>query len=391
MALVVAACAPADDVAGQHTDAASDAVRTSAAEPQPPPEMTESSPVEDVPSALDDPTAEGLPEPLVDLDRISALLPPDGIPAVDDPLFLSPAEVDFLGDQEPVLAIEVDGDARAYPIQIMTWHEIVNDTIGGRPITVSFCPLCNSAIAYERTVGGRILDFGTSGSLFQSALVMYDRQTESLWSHFTAEAIAGHLTGAQLDTIPVATVSWAAWRDANPDGLVLSRETGHDRDYGRNPYVGYDDINSSPFGFDGEIDGRLPAMARVVALGDGDTAAAVKLEDLRDERVFSLELDGREVVVWHQPGTASSLDSGSIAAGDDIGATGVFEPTLDGRPLTFTAEGDRFVDEQTGSTWNILGEAVDGPAAGAKLDRVEHVDTFWFAWAAFQPDTEILP
>jgi len=146
MALVVAACAPADDVAGQHTDAASDAVPTSAAEPQPPPEMTESSPVEDVPSALDDPTAEGLPEPLVDLDRISALLPPDGIPAVDDPLFLPPAEVDFLGDQEPVLAIEVDGDARAYPIQIMTWHEIVNDTVIGRPPMVSFTISCHVMI-----------------------------------------------------------------------------------------------------------------------------------------------------------------------------------------------------------------------------------------------------
>ncbi len=134
-----------------------------------------------------------------------------------------------------MLAIEIDGEARAYPIQIMTWHEIVNDTIAGIPVAISYCPLCNSASAYERRLGGEIVDFGTSGLLYRSALVMYDRQTESLWSHFTGEAVAGELTGERLETVPVSTVAWEDWRDTNPDGLVLSRDTGHRRPYGQKP------------------------------------------------------------------------------------------------------------------------------------------------------------
>lgn len=353
-------------------------------------ETVESSPAEDVPSALDDPFAEGLPEPTLDMDRVQQLLPADGIPAIDDPTFLETGEADFVDDREPVLAVEVDGDARAYPVQILTWHEIVNDTIGGRPITVSFCPLCNSALAYDRRVGDRVLDFGTSGKLLNSALVMYDRQTESLWSHFTAEAFAGVLTGEQLDTIPVAMLPWEDWARANPDGLVLSRETGHSRDYGRNPYVGYDDADSSPFAFEGEVDDRLPAMTRVVAIEEGEATVAVPLEKLVEERVLETTVGDSDVVVWAKSGMASALDRASIADGADVGATAVFAPEVDGRRLTFRPDGEHFVDEQTGSTWNLLGEAVDGPLEGTELEPVEHLDTFWFAWASFQPDTTIV-
>jgi hypothetical protein len=271
------------------------------------------------------------------------------------------------------------------------WHEIVNDTIGGEPVTVTYCPLCNSAIAYDRRLGDRILDFGTSGSLFNSAMVMYDRQTESLWSHFTAEAIAGILTGEELDRIPMAMVGWGEWRDANPDGLVLSRETGHSRDYGRNPYSGYDDIASSPFLFDGDDDGRLRAMTRVVGIEGDDDAVAVQLDDLLDEGVVEVEVDRRPVVVWAVSGTASALDTASIASGRDVGTTGAFDPTVDGRVLGFERDGDRFTDDETGSTWDIFGAAVAGPLEGQQLDRVVHVDTFWFAWAAFLPTTTVVP
>src|ERR687891_499890 len=154
---------------------------------------------------------------LVPLDEIiSGGPPPDGIPAIDRPAFVSPSEAArWLVPKEPVLAVQVKGDARAYPLQILMWHEIVNDVVGGVPVTVTYCPLCNSGIVFERVVDGTTLDFGTSGKLYKSDLVMYDRQTESLWSHFTGQAVIGTLTGAQLELIPMSTVSWSDWLDAH--------------------------------------------------------------------------------------------------------------------------------------------------------------------------------
>jgi hypothetical protein len=390
LALLLAACSteePGEDRAGE-TPADEEPVEVEPVEV----EQVASTAKEIVPSALDDPTANGLPAPMIDMERVvSGGPPPDGIPSIDRPRFHQTGDVTFLSDREPVVAVEVNGDARAYPVQILTWHEIVNDTIGGEPVSVTYCPLCNSAIAYDRRLGDRVLDFGTSGKLYNSALVMYDRQTESLWSHFSAEAIAGLLTGEALDRHPAPMVGWAEWRDANPDGLVLSRETGHVRDYGRNPYSGYDDIGQSPFLFDGEADGRLPAMTRVVGLRDGADAVAVQLDALLEDGVIETLLGDEEVVVWAKPGTASALDSSSIPDGRDVGSTGAFVPEVDGERLGFERDGEVFRDDRTGSSWNVLGEAVDGPHAGAQLRRIVHVDTFWFAWAAFLPETEVIP
>ncbi len=343
-------------------------------------------------SALEDPSAEGLPEPLV---KVSEIVPggppPDGIPSIDEPTFLEAADVDFLSDEEPVLALAVKGEARAYPVQVVIWHEIVNDTVAGVPVAVTYCPLCNSAVAYDRRLGRRVLEFGTSGSLYRSALVMYDRQTESLWSHFTGEAVAGTLTGESLRTFPVSTVAWGDWRRAHPGGLVLSRDTGHDRDYGRNPYPGYDDVNTSPFLFEGEVDGRLAAKTRVVGITRGDQAVAVVHDELARRRVLEVAVGGDQLVVWLKPGARSALDADSVAGGADVGATGVFLPQAAGRALHFSARGAGFRDSETGSTWDVLGRAVRGPLRGKRLQAVTHVDTFWFAWGAFQPRTRILP
>jgi hypothetical protein len=349
-------------------------------------------PREEVVSALHEPADPRLPPPLIDTrDLVSGGPPPDGIPSIDEPTFLTPADAGFLEDREPVVALRIGDDARAYPVQIMTWHEIVNDTVGGVPVAVSYCPLCNSAVAYDRRSGERVLDFGTSGLLFQSALVMYDRQTESLWSHFTGQAVVGELVGTDLELFPLTTVSWADWRDANPDGLVLSRDTGHERAYGQNPYPGYDDIDTSPFLFEGEVDGRLAAKTRMVGLRSELDAVAVVLDDLLERRVVDVDFDGRRLVVWARPGTASALDATSVAGGRDVGATGAFLPRVGDRELTFRAAGDGFEDLETASRWNVLGEAEDGPLAGEVLEPVEHVDTFWFAWAAFLPDTRLAP
>ena len=390
-ALLLAACASGNDGDAGTTPTISDAV---AATTPITVDQVEASPPAVAASGLDivaGRSVDDAPEPLVDPSEIrSGGPPPDGIPSIDDPTFLAPSAVRFLEETEPVVAIEVEGDARAYPIQILMWHELVNDTIGGVPVTVSYCPLCNSAVAYDRRLDGRVLEFGTSGRLWNSALVMYDRQTETLWSHFTAQGIIGELTGEQLQTLPVATVPWGIWRDANPDGLVLSRDTGFERDYGRNPYLGYDDIDGTPFLFEGDIDGRYTAMTRIVGVEiDGD-AVAVPLARLREAGVVDTEVGGTDVVVLWQAGTASALDADDVAGGSDVGATGVFVPVVDGQRLDFEPADDGFVDAQTGSTWNILGEAFAGALTGARLDAVAHVDTFWFAWSAFIPDTEIV-
>ena len=274
----------------------------------------------------------GVPEPLVAFDEIrSGGPPPDGIPPVDDPVFLVVGDVDFLADNEPVLALEIDGDARAYPVQILTWHEIVNDTVGGIPVSVTYCPLCNSAVAYDRRLGDRVLDFGTSGLLYNSALVMYDRQTETLWSHFTGEGIIGELTGDDLESFPLSTVAWSTWRDANPDGLVLSRDTGFSRDYGRNPYPGYDDVDGVPFLFEGDVDGRYTALTRIVGIELDDAAVGIPLVDLQDAQVIVGEIADTPLVAFWAAGTSSALQSADIASGVDVGATGVFIPEVDGQ------------------------------------------------------------
>jgi hypothetical protein len=345
---------------------------------------------EDVPSALDDPGSEDLPDPLVDVSRlISGGPPPDGIPAIRNPKFDRAADVDFLEPDEPVLVLRVGDAERAYPVQILIWHEIANDTIEDVPVVVSYCPLCNSALAYDRRVGDRVLTFGVSGRLFNSDLVMFDRQTESLWPQIEGRAVAGVLTGSELTSYPVQTVPWSEWAAANPESLVLNRDTGHDRGYGRNPYIGYDVADEDPFLLDVDADGRLPAKERVVGLGEGADAVAVVTSRLVQKGSLALDVGGEPVVLLARKGLRSALDRATVAEGRDVGATGAFSPVVDGQELAFERRGTSFVDTLTGSTWSVLGAATDGPLAGSQLEPVQHVDTFWFAWAAFQPDTGI--
>jgi hypothetical protein len=273
-------------------------------------------------------------------------------------------------------------------VQILIWHEIVNDVVGGVPLAVTYCPLCNSAIAFERERDGTVYDFGVSGLLRNSDLVMYDRQTESWWQQFTGEAIVGSLTGTVLEFVPASTVSFADFRAAHVSGLVLSRDTGFDRDYGRNPYVGYDET-ANPFLFEGEADGRLPPAERVVAVELNGETVAYPFSALTDRLVVEDTIGGTPIVVFFQPGTASALDESSIADSRDVGASAVFLPKANGRALTFRREDGEIVDNETKSTWSILGRAVDGPLEGTELDPVIHGDHFWFAWAAFRPDTRI--
>jgi len=241
---------------------------------------------------------------------------------------------------------------------------------------------------FERfTFEGKLLTFGTSGNLRNSDLVMYDRQTESWWQQFTGEGIVGYFTDTKLTPVPAAIVSWEDFKTRHPDGLVLSRDTGHSRSYGQNPYVGYDNINSFPFLFDGNLDDQLKPMDRIIGVVlENDASVAYQLSRLSEEEVINDTSGDTALVVFWKSGTASALDTGNIADGNDIGATGVFEATLDGEVLSFTSNGDgTFSDDSTSSTWDIFGNAIAGSLEGQSLKALNHHDTFWFAWAAFVP------
>ena len=322
-------------------------------------------------------------------DLLSGGPPRDGIPPIDQPKFIeNQLAAQWLKPNDPVIALEINGDARAYPLQILTWHEIINDFVGEIAVTITFCPLCNSAIVFKRNHQGIIYDFGTSGLLRHSDLVMYDRQTESLWQQFTGEAIVGVMTGEQLMMIPSGLIGFEQFQAAYPAGKILSKETGYSREYGRNPYPGYDDIRNNPFLFRDPLDERLPAMARVVTVSDGKYHNAYPVELLEKLGVIHHQLGNQAVVIFHQDGVSSALDTTRIANGDDVGATGVFVPLVGKQELTFVKERG-FVDEQTGSHWNIVGQAILGPLKGKQLERLVHADQFWFSWGAFRPDTLI--
>ena len=323
----------------------------------------------------------------VPLDEISSGGPgKDGIPSIDEPIFITPEEATLdVGDHEPVVAVEINGEAKAYPIDILVWHEIVNDTIGGVPVTVTFCPLCNTAIAFDRRLDGTVYDFGVSGNLRYSDLIMYDRQTESWWQQITGRAIVGALTGKKLTPVPAAMVSFADFRSTHPEGVVLSRDTGFLRPYGRNPYPGYDNIGGSPFLFFEPVDGRLPAMERVVTVSLNGEDAAYPFSVLAEQSVIEDTVGGQPIVVFHQVGTDSPFSQGR-----DIGAASVFAPTVDGETLKFSVnDSGEIRDSETQSKWNVLGRAVAGPLEGKQLQSIVNGNHFWFAWAVFKPETRV--
>lgn len=314
----------------------------------------------------------------------------DGIPAIDRPKFIGVAEANgWLKDKEPVQVVEMGGETRVYPLQVLIWHEIVNDVVGGKPITVTYCPLCNTTIVFDASLPGRgTLDFGTTGNLRFSDLVMYDRQTESWWQQATGEAIVGELTGRKLQMLPSPLLSWGEVKHERPQAKVLSRETGFERPYGQNPYIGYD--SGYPFLYRGPEDSRLPALERIVAVEIGGAALVVPYAELQKKPIVHYTLAGKDLVIFYRPGTASALDAEAISAGRDVGSVTAFEAVLEGRRLTFHRQGDGIVDDQTGSTWGRLGQAESGPLAGRRLTPIVYAPAqFWFSWAVFRPDAVI--
>lgn len=323
----------------------------------------------------------------------------DAIPAIVDPAFgedWSGIEIEVrsslgrssrtaeprLADADEVIAVERDGEARAYPLRLLNWHEVVNDSLGG-PLLVTYCPLCASGVTAVRTVDGEETTFGVSGLLFRDALVMYDERTESLWSQIAAAAIQGERVGTTLELVPSALTTWAEFREQYPEGVVLrpppesSTVTGRNstRDYDRNPYAGYESSSQIGIGGSGSFDDdRLHPKTTVVGVEHGGVARAYPLEPVQQAGVVNDEVGGLPVVV-------AATDSGTLVA---------YVREVDDETLTFEREGDGFL-AAGGSRWRLLGgRAVDGPHEGTRLQQANTVaQEFFFSWLNFHPETEV--
>jgi hypothetical protein len=247
--------------------------------------------------------------------------PKDGIPSIDRPVFVASAEARGVGDTEPVISLEIGGDRRAYPLQILIWHEIVNDIVGGVPVAVTYCPLCNSAIVFERRLEGRVLEFGTTGNLRNSDLVMYDRQTESWWQQFTGLGIVGEMTGKALRMLPVRVESFGSFKSRMTGGKVLAPNDSRLRPYGINPYEGYD-TRDWPILFRGQAPEGIAPLAYVVRVGD----EAWSLDLLRERK----EIVAGDLRIRWTAGKNSVLDAQDIVEGRDIGNVTVERRTPNG-------------------------------------------------------------
>jgi hypothetical protein len=316
--------------------------------------------------------------------EINQVLGKDRIPAITEPAFGPDwGETSFeLSDDEEVIGVERDGEARAYPMRILDWHEVVNDTFAG-PLLVTFCPLCGSGVTGVREVNGQETQFGVSGKLWKSDLVMYDDLTDSLWSQILAQAIRGAETGDRIELVPSTLTTLGAWREEHPETSVLlppplSGTVGESdgvRDYGRDPYGGYEDIQRIGVGYNDFDDDRLHPKTLVIGVRTEDAARAYPFPRVASAGgVVNDVVGGLPVVVATDPGD-------SLVA---------YERTVEGQPLAFERADDRHL-RAGGSRWRVVsGRAVDGPFEGSQLTRANDVSPkFWFAWAQFNPETTV--
>ncbi len=317
--------------------------------------------------------------------------PRDAIAPIDNPQFESvTAGAEWLGERDPGVLLRHEGQTRFYPLAILTRHEIVSDQIGDVPIAVTYCPLCNTAVVFDRRIDGVTHRFGVSDLLRKSDLVMWDDLTGSLWQQITGEGIVGTHAGVQLTIVPSSIVSYGDFAESFPEGESMSRDTGFNRQYGLNSYEFYSS-RSAPFGFfNDELDDRFPALERVVGVSIGDVEKAYPFSLISAVGAVNDEIAGTEIVVFWGGDTADALDSSSISESRTVGTGVAYSAVVDGATLTFSpTENSLFTDDQTGSEWSILGVAIDGPLAGEMLDPVVHRNEFWFAWAAFFPDGSV--
>lgn len=315
-------------------------------------------------------------------------LPRDGIPAIHEAKFERAKMISWLNPREPVIVLEYQNQHKAYPLQIMIHHEVVNDTIADLPVVVTFCPLCNTAIIFKRTIKDKLLSFGVSGSLHKSDLIMYDLQTYSWWQQFSGKGIVGDYTGETLEYLPSKVVAFEDYLGKFPNGLVLSRETGFNKLYGENPFTGYDSIDKSPFDFDYN-DSRLRPMERVLAIEYQGKSKVYPLSILNQWPLLKDTVADKPVIIFNKKGMLSVLDKEWIDESEKLPAVVAYERYLNGEILEFKVQDNIIIDTNTGSYWDLFGFAYSGPLKGAQLRQADRGVHFAFAWLVFKPQSDI--
>jgi hypothetical protein len=312
----------------------------------------------------------------------------DGIPALDNPTLIA-EKADYLMDGEPVFGVSINGDSRAYPLRILDWHEMVNDVVGGIPMSLAYCTLCGAGIAFDgRASDGQTYTFGSSGFLYRSNKLMYDRQTNTLWNQLTGEPVLGELAdkGIKLELLPVVLTSWEDWLEQHPDTSVVSLETGYNRYYF--PGAAYGDYFSSdrtmfPVWQQSDL---LANKDRVYALRVGGIAKAYPVEVMVEEEVINDTVAGEDIVLIAQRGSVTvqgdSLRVGKVTydSGAEVRAFARGEETFSPGSMSET------VEDSSGDVWTVTEEALLGPQ-GQSLPRVNGHLAYWFGWYAFFPDT----
>ena len=325
---------------------------------------------------------------IVPLDQlVSGGPPPDGIPSIDNPKFISVQEASkFLKDSELVLGLNINGDVRAYPLQILVWHEIVNDNVGAVPVAITYCPLCFTNQVFNRTIDERVvIEFGTSGKLYNSNLVMYDRTTKTLWSQALAEGIVGKYAGTKLQRVPFDVAYWKEWKQLYPDSKVLSRDTGSNRPYGADPYGDYYTNSDVLFSVSNK-DSRLDLKEIVVGFENKGQFKAYKQQDIENKKVINDQVNGKSIALFSSyPFMVRAYDPLVV---EGVGGGGQQTIVL----LQFdynTKDKSSFIDKQTGSLWNFEGKAISGQMKGKQLTRLPFDEGFWFEWVAFHPKSAL--
>lgn len=307
---------------------------------------------------------------IIPLDKIKSGGPPkDGIPSIDKPKFVKSSEAEFVSDDDLVIGIDINGEQKAYPLFIMVWHEIVNDKVGEIPVAVTYCPLCFTNQVFDRTVDGKITEFGTSGKLYNSNLVMYDRNTDSQWSQALGMAITGQMTGQTLKRVPFDVARWSDWKSLYPDTLVLTTDTGFFRAYGVDPYGDYYIDSRVIFPVENK-DERLFLKEKILGFDNG-IHKAYKLSDVEKNKVINDDVGDKKIVL--------------ISLYPEMARA--FTRIVDGQILEFEYSNGQIIDIQTKSKWNFDGVSIEGQLKGKKLQREVYNPGFWFEWVAFHPDT----
>jgi hypothetical protein len=300
----------------------------------------------------------------------------------------------WLKDNHPVISVNINGIAKAYPLGIMIHHQVVNDSLDDTPIVISYSPLCNSATGFKRIINDHELEFGTSGNLFYSNTLLWDHTTESWWPQITGHAIIGDAAGLELSFIPVQIISWKDFKQTYTNGTVLPPSTMNPEligSYGNTPYLRYDAPNSKPELFRGTIDNMLSPKERILGIEIGEDHIAIPFTRLKASQVIHHDQRSNSIVAFHKKGTASALDKEFISNSKDVGSATVFSSIIDGNLLKFTADKNGyFIDDRTSSTWDITGVAIDGNLKGRALQPVKFQESFWFSWSSFYPNTTIL-